>query len=656
MTDPLPDRLPLVIGVTGHRDLREEDLPEIERKVSSIIIDLRRDFLANGGETPIIILSALAEGADRLVARAAIALGGRLIVPLPMPLEEYRRDFAAGSNESSSVSEFDQLLAQAIVAPVVPFTRGNSLEAVRADPQKRAEQYRSVGLFITQHCDVLIALWDGDERDMAVGGTAEVLTFKRQGIPLTITGSARASLDASEIGPVIHLVTPRKKAGSPAVKVIVASWGRDVIKRYRGGVLRRTSRAIRGFVARIIGQEFADVRTFLSQEERWELERWETFEALITLTRRFNREAAALAATANGLARTARNLDDLFAKSDTGPSIDPTVAKQHTLEQTPLWCGMYAIADTLAQERQAQFKQDWLLLSLCGLFAFVCFALFSHYAAAPKVLPILYSLSFIVIFLLFGRARIGQHQERFLDYRALAEALRVAVYWKLIGIGSLHLDAEAGAIDGVSIVDAHTLGILASTYPIKQPNELAWVKISLRKLELLDTAERRISEQRLDPAGHAIARYYWVRGQYFYFRRQGFRHNRIAETFETDTIVLAALSPLLIIPLMLAFTSSPTDGHQSGLRLALIMISGLLPAIAAVVSGYSERLAFKAQARQCDRMRMLFERAWKLLPEQINEQSVSLAQTLYLELGAEAMKENADWVAIYRQRPIQPMQ
>ena len=29
-------------------------------------------------------------------------------------------------------------------------------------------------------------------------------------------------------------------------------------------------------------------------------------------------------------------------------------------------------------------------------------------------------------------------------------------------------------------------------------------------------------------------------------------------------------------------------------------------------------------------------------------------QALYGELGAEAMKETAEWVAIYRQRPIRP--
>jgi hypothetical protein len=32
-----------------------------------------------------------------------------------------------------------------------------------------------------------------------------------------------------------------------------------------------------------------------------------------------------------------------------------------------------------------------------------------------------------------------------------------------------------------------------------------------------------------------------------------------------------------------------------------------------------------------------------------------LAHGLYRELGMEAMKEQAEWVAIYRQRPIEPL-
>jgi hypothetical protein len=79
-----------------------------------------------------------------------------------------------------------------------------------------------------------------------------------------------------------------------------------------------------------------------------------------------------------------------------------------------------------------------------------------------------------------------------------------------------------------------------------------------------------------------------------------------------------------------------------------------MPGIASLMNEYSERLALNAQARQYDRMRVLFERADALLPDPLDATTAPLAQAIYLELGQEAMKENAEWVAIYRQRPIQP--
>jgi hypothetical protein len=165
--EPLPDRLPLVIGVTGHRDLRDQDVPRLEQEVAAIIGGLRRDYLGGDRETPIIVLSALAEGADRLVARVALREGARLIAPLPMPLEEYRRDFEPGL-KPGNMDEFDALFSQAVAAPVMPL-HAASLELLRTDQEKRNEQYRVLGIFIIQHCHVLLALWDGNDNDMSQG-------------------------------------------------------------------------------------------------------------------------------------------------------------------------------------------------------------------------------------------------------------------------------------------------------------------------------------------------------------------------------------------------------------------------------------------------------------------------------------------------------
>ena len=57
--------LPLVIGVTGHRDLCQQDVAALEDAVRNCLRELR-GICPN---TPFVLLSPLAEGADRLVAR-----------------------------------------------------------------------------------------------------------------------------------------------------------------------------------------------------------------------------------------------------------------------------------------------------------------------------------------------------------------------------------------------------------------------------------------------------------------------------------------------------------------------------------------------------------------------------------------------------------
>ena len=43
-----------------------------------------------------------------------------------------------------------------------------------------------------------------------------------------------------------------------------------------------------------------------------------------------------------------------------------------------------------------------------------------------------------------------------------------------------------------------------------------------------------------------------------------------------------------------------------------------------------------------------------LFPATIDDATTPTIRSIYAELGAEALKEQAEWVAIYRQRPIEP--
>ena len=159
-----PLQTELIVGVTSHRDLDPAQLPALREQLRTAFAGLRERY----PELPLVVLSALAEGGDRLVAQVALEFGARLVVPLPLPLSMYRDDFAT----DASKAEFDALLARADVITLARDT--HDPEALRVPGPERDRQYLQAGLFVANHCHVLLALWDG-RSEIGTGGTAQIV-------------------------------------------------------------------------------------------------------------------------------------------------------------------------------------------------------------------------------------------------------------------------------------------------------------------------------------------------------------------------------------------------------------------------------------------------------------------------------------------------
>ena len=86
----LPGEIPIVIGVTRHRHLNPASAQVAAEAVHAVLEDL----LQRHPHSEIVLLNALAVGADFLVACLALTLARvSLVALLPMPLEETRGDF-----------------------------------------------------------------------------------------------------------------------------------------------------------------------------------------------------------------------------------------------------------------------------------------------------------------------------------------------------------------------------------------------------------------------------------------------------------------------------------------------------------------------------------------------------------------------------------
>jgi hypothetical protein len=145
------------IGVTGHRKLA--DVAAVEAGLDAALAAIEARF----PEEPLQILSSLAEGADRLVARRVLARpGARLIAVLPLPKLDYMTDF----DSQDSREEFLALLDEAETVIEMPAR------------DSREEAYEQAGRYVVEHSDVLLALWDGLPT-RGRGGTAEIIDWAR---------------------------------------------------------------------------------------------------------------------------------------------------------------------------------------------------------------------------------------------------------------------------------------------------------------------------------------------------------------------------------------------------------------------------------------------------------------------------------------------
>jgi hypothetical protein len=595
-------RLPLIIGVTGHRDLRSEDIEALERNVRDVFSRLARDYLGADGATPIVVMSSLAEGADQLVARVALESGAALVAPLPMPAAEYRQDFKNGAAPGTEC-EFDRLLGLAISAPEMPLVEGNTPDNIRTDAARRALQYREAGVFIIRHCHILLSLWDGDDGGLKTGGTAEIVHLKKEGFSLRSSRFVRDCIDGTEIGPVITIATPRRNAPGATIEVATRAWGRELTT----GVRARP--------------EFErDARI------------WRDFETSIGLTTSFNRDAARVLSSPDGKEKFKRSLVQLL---DTPASPETTTrARGLGFHDAPLWCATYAIADVLAQENQKRFRSIWTWLFTFAFLMAASLALPSSFPAIKKYAFGFYQSLFACSFILYFFARRRQYQAKYLDYRALSETTRVGIFWKIARIDKPVMDV----------------------YPICQSLELAWVRVSLKSLACFDYSGSRPTAP-LDALRYKICHDVWISSQFEYFKNRSLRHGETAtrsRNLSVAFLVISGVGTLLIgLSGALGFDWRRYAPFDSA-TLVLLFLE-LLPAAGAAIQGHAEQLGRTAQALQFERMRTLFERALAVLPESLEACDEEAAREVLIELGREAVHEAASWTSIFRLRPLRPI-
>ena len=562
--------VPLVIAVTGHRDLRADEIPQLRTIVREFLVRTRDEHSDRG----LTVMSSLAEGADQLVAEEAIALGIPLVTPLPMARELYIEDFEPGESRT----RFENLLASAREVFELPLVAGNTSESLRQGSDARNQQYAQLGVFLCAHCHILLALWDGKYSE-EFGGTGDVVRFHHDDVPpgLAAEGStSRLILTDDESDLVYHVVCSRDRAGGePAdgLKALSSAWfttdestprTAELPIRYRQ-VFQRTSEFSRD------AQRHRD---------------------------RISEQASSLTAGGNlpPITSGARDIDHFFC-----------------------------IADWLAMHYQ---KRHLLMLRVTHLLALLMGLMYIAYSDITSARAFI--IAFIVLFLLAAgihrtSRKMGWHR-KYLDYRTLAEGLRVQFYW-----------AVAGVTSGNRSKFAH------DNFLQMQDADLGWIRNVMRVAGLESNSGRT-----LDDAGLNYVLAEWIgderSGQLGYYRKKAVE--KISHSLRIERLGSVVLWCSVIAIGLFAFASFEMTEL---VRDEIIILMGVLLLLTGVSQSYSFGVADFELIKQYEFMYRTFSKARTRIQKSETDEE---KRQILRHVGDASLDEHAEWLLMHRERSV----
>jgi len=560
--------VPLIIGVSGHRDLIEDEIPEIRSLVRAFFVQLTARF----PDRKLHIISPLAEGADRVVAEEALKLGLSFAVPLPMPREIYVDDFESEASRQG----FEDLCQQAETIYELPIASGVTPEELREYGKARNLQYARLGVFLCAHSHILLALWDGKPSDES-GGTAQVVEFHHNDVMVGFDASGSISqqlLADDESDLVYHVVVSRdREGGTPlaGLDALSCSW---------------------------FTTDEAAPRTAKLPK---------TYVRIFDRTSDFNRDAKQHASIIQ---------EKCYPLLDERSWIEAT-------EEIERIDRIFCAADWLASHYQSRMLGA--LRAFHGL-AFVMGMMFVLYSdlEARRFFLVGLIVCLVGALVIHRVAARGNWHSKYLEYRTLAEGLRVQFYW-----------AVGGVTSEIATKYSH------DNFLQKQDIELGWIRNVMRVAGIGCDVSASI-----DPKGLAFVLDEWIGedetgGQLKYYRSKATSYLVHSRRNRRLGQIVGITVPLIILWMLLAQSDSVRD--------PLFVILGALLLFVSVRQSYAFKVAEAEVIKQYEFMYRIFRNARRRLN---NVSSDSDRRRILRALGESALDEHAEWILLHRDRPL----
>jgi hypothetical protein len=290
--------------------------------------------------------------------------------------------------------------------------------------------------------------------------------------------------------------------------------------------------------------------------------------------------------------------------------------------------GLFQAADGLAIHYQQRVNSSLRAIHLLAVMMGLVFLVYSEFDGPGYMLLGFLGLFFAGVAIhIIGSSR--EWHRKYLDYRTLAEGLRVQLYWNLSGV-----------------VDTGSASFAYDNFLQTQDVDLGWIRHVMRQASM-----SRARGQAPDQAWVKWVIDEWVgekekgRGQLAYYsRKQLHNASRFRRTQMLGNLCLWAGIALAIL---LYALGTDGDGEQ---RRTLLVLMGVLPLIAGIWDAYSHKKAEKELIKQYGFMSRVFGKARKLLDE---SDQILFQRSVLKALGQAALDEGAEWLLMHRERPLE---
>ncbi len=686
--------IPVFVGVAGHCGI--STAPADQNRMKQAIRDIFRELMEGCEKTEFVLLTSLAAGADQLAAETVEEMAlerefeGRVSFAVVLPMEKdiyYRLTTHGKPNFSSEqAANAERLMASKLCRFTYTLQELSDKNKVGEDAWAN-KQYCEASRLISDCSVAGIALWDGLLEHKEIAGTGPAVRDFLHGKGYRCEAYPRITIP--ETRPIYHIYVPKGDEESKNSHYKTRKLFPEPLLETGENWFTLNDRSDE------------EIDRLFSPDDRNELnvDRAASVKGHIEAIEAYNKDVIENSEEGYPLNVT---VDEWNGASAFGKPLSGEGMLLKAGERANLCERYFMEADALAMKYQKKRMLNiWWIVWLAG-FGYIFLSLFADAGKSPVVL-FLYVALLAVAFVLYKLEKKRRLHSRFVDYRALAEGMRVQYYWYASGIRGKKKDSEPAQVQNY--------------YLRRQKGRMEWIRQAIRSVNLMAMG---CYQEKRDPQPEELKRVadVWLgrmdekvvegnkevwysptyalgaNGQVGYFLKtsldsldgvylrqrklpaedaskeekkkyskkakkealrlsEKFIKARRLKTIAKVSIILSVALVVLAFILVLALG----DQYQLWLDIALLF-GGLLPVIAMAVSEISEQMGYEEDVERYKWYYNAFKRAVIEIDEVYNdldsdrrtEAKIAEMKKILFEIGEEALLENADWVVLNSKR------